>query len=196
MDSHHTEDWKCMLVYTSIPLRWNILHVLPAMKWPQTAHTTNTTPPAFDDTQRHNETFTHHQSSNVGFLKHHTQPMHISFPLPSLVEAMNNTSFVILLQEICNTWNRMQYVVYLRAWRTQGASVPSVCVGRRERKNKEQRKQDCVTSDSPSSSWSNYSPSWSVGFRCWEHLLCVSAHLKKGCVIFWTRLCALRCFWT
>lgn len=109
--------------------------------------------------------------------------MHIS-SLPSLtVEAMNNTSFIILLQEICNTWNRMQYAVYLYTWQTQGASVASVCVTRREGKTREeQRKQARVTPDSPSASQGNYSPSWGVG--CWWRPSCLSTHLNKVCVIF------------
>lgn len=67
--------------------------------------------------------------------------MHISPPTPLVtVEAMNNTSFIILLQEICNTWNRMQYAVYLHAWRTQGASVVSVCVTGRAGGRKEENR--------------------------------------------------------
>lgn len=53
----------------------------------------------------------------------------------------------------------MQYAVYLYAWRTQGASVVSVCVTRQEGKKREQRKQAHVTPDSPSMSQNNYSPS-------------------------------------
>lgn len=36
MDSHHTVevDWKCMLIYTSVPLFPNIAVILPAMKCP------------------------------------------------------------------------------------------------------------------------------------------------------------------
>lgn len=36
MDSHHTVevDWKCMLIYTSLPLFPNVAVVLPAAKWP------------------------------------------------------------------------------------------------------------------------------------------------------------------
>ena len=53
----------------------------------------------------------------------------------------------------------MQYAVYLHAWGTQGASVASVCVTRRDgRKRGEQRKQARVTTDSPSASRGNYSP--------------------------------------
>lgn len=111
------------------------------------------------------------------------------------VEAMNNTSFIILLQEICNTWNRMQYAVYLRAWRTQGASVASVCVTRREGKKRgEQRKQARVTPDSPSASRGNYSPGWGVGCWGWWRPPCMSTHLNKGYVLFFFFLNTSTCF--
>lgn len=114
-----------------------------------------------------------------------TPPPPAARPPSATVEAMNNTSFIILLQEICNTWNRMQYAVYLHAWRTQGASVASVCVTRREGKKRgEQRKQARVTPDSPSGSRGNYSPGWGVGCWGWWRPSCVSTHLNKGCVIF------------
>lgn len=55
MDSHHTVDWKCMLIYTSIPLFPDITIILPAMKWPYICpccpHSTNLPSPAFDDTK-------------------------------------------------------------------------------------------------------------------------------------------------
>lgn len=122
--------------------------------------------------------------------------MHISPPpLFVTVEAMNNTSFIILLQEICNTWNRMQYAVYLHAWRTQGASVASVCVTRREGKKRgEQRKQARVTPDSPSASCGNYSPGWGVGCWGWWRPSCMSTHLNKGCVIFNVSMCFVLLF--
>lgn len=124
------------------------------------------------------------------FWNSHTRHMHIS-SFPSVtVEAMNNTSFIILLQEICNTWNRMQYAVYLHAWQTQGASVVSVFVTRREGKKRgEQRKQVRVTPDSPSASCSNYSPGWGVGCWGWWRPSCLSPHLNKGCVIFNVSVC-------
>lgn len=191
MDSHHTVDWKCMLIYTSFPRVPSIALILPAMKWPRNCpccpHSTNLPSPAFDDT-RHDVMFPHHPSHVARrwlFEIAHAPYAYFILPLPSItVEAMNNTSFIILLQEICNTWNRMQYAVYLHARRTQGASVASVCVTRREGKKREQRKQACVTPDSPSASRSNYSPSW--GFGRWSRWrpLCVSTHLNKGCVIF------------
>lgn len=121
--------------------------------------------------------------------------MHIS-SLPSVtVEAMNNASFIILLQEICNTWNRMQYAVYLHAWWTQGASVVSVCVTRREGKKRgEQRKQARVTHDSPSASQGNYSLGWGVGCWGWWRPSCLSTHLNKGCVIFNMSMCFVLLF--
>lgn len=65
----------------------------------------------------------------------------------------------------------MQYAVYLHAWWTQGASVASVYVTRREGKKKEQRKQARVTPDSPSTCQSNYFPSWGTGCRSqWRSL--------------------------
>lgn len=52
MDSHHTVDWKCMLIYTSIPLFPNITAILPALKCICLCclHSTNLPSSAFDDT--------------------------------------------------------------------------------------------------------------------------------------------------
>lgn len=114
------------------------------------------------------------------------RPMHISSLASVTPEVMNNTSFIILLQEICNTWNRMQYAVYLHAERTQGASLVSVCVIRREeggKKRGQQRKRASVTPDSPSASRANYSPVWGAGcMRSWWPSR-LSTQLDRECVI-------------
>ena len=91
----------------------------------------------------------------------------------------------------------MQYAVYLHAWRTQGASVASVCVTRREGKKRgEQRKQARVTPDSPSASSGNYSRGWGVGCRgCWRPS-CLSTHSNKGCVICNMSMCVVILFST
>ena len=74
-----------------------------------------------------------HPSNVTHFQKTHSQThahththtnmlcIHISF-LSIIADAMNNTSFIILLQVICNTWNRMQYAVYLHAPLTHSRS--------------------------------------------------------------------------
>lgn len=56
MDSHHTVDWKCMLIYTGFPLFPHITVIsTPAMKWPRVCpccpHPTNLPSPASDDTR-------------------------------------------------------------------------------------------------------------------------------------------------
>ena len=74
-------------------------------------------------------------------------------------EAMHNTSFIILLQEICNTWNRMQYAVYLHVQRARGSAVASVC------DTGAQEGEETGGSEHPNTSWQsiifperNYSP--------------------------------------
>lgn len=55
MDSHHTVDWKFMLIYTSAPRSPNITAISPATKWPYICPccplSTNLPSPAFDDTR-------------------------------------------------------------------------------------------------------------------------------------------------
>lgn len=104
---------------------------------------------------------------------------HLHTPLIA-VEAMNNRSFILLLKEICNTWNRMKYVVYPRAWQTQSASVASVCVTRWDRKKiGEQRKQASVTPDRPSDSCGNYSPGRGLEAKAGDsHHTCLHAGTK------------------
>lgn len=75
MDSHHTVDWKFMLIYTSISQFPNITAILAAMKWPYICpccpHSTNLPSPAFDDTRDTMwcSLITRHTSPGVGFLK-------------------------------------------------------------------------------------------------------------------------------
>lgn len=104
---------------------------------------------------------------------------------------MNNTYFIILLQEICNTWNRMQYAVYLCTWRTQGASVASVCVARREGKKREEETSSC-------DSWQsiNLPEQLFSQLRHWMQKLAMffgwmSKHLSKECNIFIMSVSAL-----
>lgn len=152
----------------------HITVIVPAMKWPCVCtccpHSSNLPSSAFDDTSDKmwwslitRDTLAQCWSFDIAHAPHarSTPP---SLPPSLAVAAMNNTSFIILLQEICNTWNRMQYAVYFHTRGTQGACVVSVCVTSQDgRKRGEQRKQACVTPDSPSASWGNYSPCWGVG---------------------------------
>lgn len=85
MDSHHTVDWKFMLIYTSAPLSPNITAISPATKWPYICPccplSTNLPSPAFDDTRDTMwcSLITRHMSPGV--LKERTRHMHIS-PAP------------------------------------------------------------------------------------------------------------------
>lgn len=142
MDSHHTVNWKFMLIYTSISLVPNMSHFVKPWSGPVSARAvlaqlisplqllvtpeTQCDAPSWPIACRlasalWNSSHVHISSSAIG------------------VEVMNNTSFILLLQEICNTWNRMRYGVYLDAWRTQGASIVSVCAARQGARKEENR---------------------------------------------------------
>lgn len=188
---------ECLFTPASLSLH---LLIFPAMKWTPNCpcFLIQLPPPSFWWHQWDNVMITHlpsHVAKRRLFEIAHV-PYAYFIPPSITVEAMNNTYFIILLQVICNTWNRMQYAVYLHALWTQGASVASVGVTRQEGKKGEQRKQAPVTPDSPSTSWSNYSPSWGTGCRSWWCSLCVSTFLNKRMCNFQTCLCALYCFWT
>lgn len=152
------------------PFSASILRILPTIKWTMNCPCfSSLIPPSLPLTTQEIQCDVHSSSitlENPGCWNN-TCPVHFS-SLPSItVAAMNNTYFTILLQEICNTWNRMQYAVYLHARQAQGASVASVYVTGRLGEKREQRKQVRATPDSPSTSRSNYSLSRFIRCRRW-----------------------------
>lgn len=88
----------------------------------------------------------------------------------------------------------MQYAVYLHAWRTQGASVASVCVTRREGKNRGNKLALLLTVHQVPGAI--ILPAEGLDAEAGDGLRGVSTHLNKGCVIFNMSVCFVLLFST